>query len=82
MRTSPVPSVHEDRVHDVDLLKSTLSAVQSEAPPSRFYVLDDMIATGATYTAFRAALNLSWPPVTTTLLAYVYTPKRPRLFER
>jgi hypothetical protein len=82
VRASPVPSVHETRLHDVDLLKSSLSPVQSELSSSQLYVLDDMIATGATYTAFRAALNHNWPHVITTLLAYVYSPKLPRLFER
>jgi hypothetical protein len=46
------------------------------------YVLDDMIATGATYRAFRSAFCASWPNVRTVLLAYVFSPKPGTLFER
>jgi hypothetical protein len=80
-RAAPVPSVHENRIHDVDVLRSTLEPLPTELASGVLYVLDDMVATGATYAAFRRALLERWPDVKPVLLALVHSPRRPSFFE-
>jgi hypothetical protein len=76
MRTSPVSSVHEDRSRDIALLKSTLEPAPMNLASDTLHVIDDMIATGATYAAFRSVFREHWPDVRTVLMAFVYSPKR------
>ena len=80
-RTAPVPPVHETRIHDVSLLRSTLEPADCELDADELHVLDDMVGTGATYAAFRDALRVRWPRVRPVLLALVFAPKRPKLSE-
>ena len=81
LRTSPAPSVHDERIHDVALLRSTLQAASVMIDTETLYVADDLVCSGATYAAFRAALAHLWPNVRTVLLTLVFTPRKPRLFE-
>ena len=81
LRSAPVPSVHEQRVHDVALLRSTLAPAPITLDTDTLYVVDDMVCTGATYAAFRAALAHTWPHVRPVLLTLTFTPNKPRLFE-
>ena len=84
IRASPVPSLHEElvpEVRDVSLRRSTLEPMSIDINTDVLHVADDMIQTGATYAAFRAALATRWPHVRTVLLAFVFTPRRPKLFD-
>jgi hypothetical protein len=81
IRRAPVPSVHESRTHDIALLCSTLEPVQLSIPTDLLYVIDDMVATGATYAAFRRAFRRHWPHVETSLVTLVYSPLTPKWFE-
>jgi hypothetical protein len=81
LRTAPVPCVHETRIHDVELLRSTLEPSGGELSAGELHVVDDMVGTGATYAAFAAALRDHWPTVRPVLLALVFAPRRARVFE-
>lgn len=82
VRASSVPSVHEDRTHDILVLASTLQPELIKLHTDTLYVVDDMVATGATYAAFVRVFRNSWPQIRTVLLAYVFSSKGLRLFER
>lgn len=81
IRRAPVPSVHESRTHDIALLRSTLEPAPTQLACDELFVIDDMIGTGATFAAFRAALLAHWPRVRPILAALVYGARRPKLFE-
>jgi hypothetical protein len=81
LRTAPVPCVHETRIHDVELLRSTLEPSGRNLSAAELHVVDDMIGDGATYAAFSAALRDHWPELRAILLALVFAPRRPKVFE-
>jgi hypothetical protein len=80
VRRAPVPSVHETRTHDIELLRSTLEPTPLQLSANLLHVIDDMVGTGATYTAFCSALRRNWPGVETSLIALVYSRLTPRWF--
>jgi hypothetical protein len=71
IRAAPVPPVAETRVRNVRVLASTLEAVSDVRLPETLHVIDEMVATGATFAAFQSVLHGKWPHVRPVLLAWV-----------
>ena len=80
-RASPVPCVHEERIREVSLLRSTLRPLPVDMTTDVLFVADDMVQTGATFAAFRDALAEHFPTVRPVLLALVFSPRSVRFSE-